>query len=569
MAAKQGGVGQAGFAAVTSWSEAVRSSSDWQRFAIALISGAASVLALAPFFIWPVLFITIPNLIWLIDGVDRTLSRRQQFASAALNGWLFGFGYFSAGLFWIGEAFLAQATEFIWALPFAVTLLPAGLALFFALAVGVARLFWWPGVARILVLAVTLTIAEWLRGHVFTGFPWNIVGYALTAPLPLMQLAAVVGVYGMTAWVVVVSALPAVVAADAHTRSRGLTEKLTGCMAAVGILFVLGTYGTLRLAASPMTFVDGAMMRIVQLSVPQSEKWVPANRERIFADHLKLSGLNAEGEPDNLAGITHVVWPEVALPFLPLEIPEVMERIGAMLPDGTHLLTGGLRRDPSSAANREARNTADKGPPELRRAYNSMIVFDDTGKPALIYDKIHLVPFGEYLPFQNTLESIGLQQLARMRGGFTSGPKPRPLLNIGALKNVAGLICYEAIFPGQVSAGKRPSDRASVYINMTNDAWFGNTTGPRQHFQQARVRAVETGIPLLRAANNGISAMIGPAGRVEGRLPLNVRGTLDRRMPAVLNAPLYARFGDWVVFVQILIFCLFAALLGRISKERR
>lgn len=550
MAIKSDGISKARPPVIVNWAERIRSSSDWRRFAIALLSGAASVLALAPFFFWPILFMTLPHLVWLTDGVEEDQPWRARFGSAALNGWLFGFGYFSAGLFWVGEAFLAQATEFLWALPFAVTLLPAGLALFFAAGVGLAKLCWRQGISRVIALSVLLTCFEWLRGHVLTGFPWNTLGYALTAPLPLLQTVALVGVYGMTMWVVVIAALPAVVAADGARGERRTIRIWGGAIAAACLIAAFWVHGQLRLSASPLTYADDVRIRIVQASIPQHEKWVPANRERIFASLLDLSGKNAKGEVDNLKGVTHVVWSEVAMPFLPLEIPEVMQRIGAMLPAGTHLITGGLRREPPRADSNQ-------------RAFNSMLVFDDAGKPVLMYDKIHLVPFGEYLPFQKTMESIGLRQLVKMRGGFASGITPRPLLNIGKLKNAAGLICYEAIFPGEVSAGKMPSDRPSLFINLTNDAWFGNTTGPRQHFHQARARAVETGVPLLRAANNGISALIGPAGRVEDRLDLNHKGTLDVRVPHVLPAPLYARFGDWILLMQLVFTSLLAAILAR------
>lgn len=555
------GAGVGGF--IATWAKCVEASEDWRKFAIAVVSGAISVLALAPFFFWPVLFITLPHLVWLIDGVDDSLPARERAVSAAWIGWLFGFGYFSAGLFWVGEAFLVAADDFLWALPFAVTLLPAGLALFFAAAVGAARVMWRPGVGRILALAVLITLTEWVRGHIFTGFPWNNLGYAFTSPLSLAQIVSVIGVYGLTSWVVMVTAIPAVMAADAFKRGADVLHQSQGVVVAALCVVVLWGFGSWRLSSAPLTYLENVKMRIVQVSVPQREKWIPTNQERIFADHLNLSGINERGEADKLNGITHVIWPEVALPFLPLEIPVVAERIGTLLPEGTHLITGALRRDPPEQPVSGTQNQTQSAQPQRRRAFNSMIVYDDAGRPVTIYDKIHLVPFGEYLPFQHTLESIGLRQLSRMRGGFTPGTEPRPFLNVGRLTKIAGLICYEAIFPGQVSAGVRPNDRPNLYINITNDGWFGNTTGPRQHFQQARVRAIEMGVPLLRAANNGISAMIGPAGRVQHRLALNTKGTLDSQVPAVLAPTLYARFGDWIVFAQLVLFLSMIGILYR------
>jgi apolipoprotein N-acyltransferase len=511
----------------------------WARAGIAFAAGLLSVLALAPFFFWPVLFVTLPVLVWLIDGASSASDAsgtQGEVRRAAIAGWWFGFGYFLGGLFWIGEAFLVEKEKFGWALPFAVTLLPAGLALFWAAAAGAARFFWRPGFGRVLALAIALSCTEWLRGHVLTGFPWNVLGYALTYPLVLMQSAAVLGIYALTLWSVVIFAAPLVMAADAAP-SQIRSEILRGVAIAAVPLVVLLVYGVARLSAAPAPMVEGVRVRIVQPSVPQREKWRPENQRSIFADHLDLSRRDASGRRDDLQGITHVVWPEAAMPFLPLEHPEALAAIGELLPEGTFLLSGALRRE-------RAADSATGAPSSERpRAYNSLMVFGDNGDLAAVYDKIHLVPFGEYLPFQGMLEAVGFEQLTRMRGGFTDGRVPRPLLTVGGLAATAGLICYEAIFPGEVVAsGARPG----VFINVTNDGWFGNTTGPRQHFHQARVRAVEEGLPLIRAANNGISAVVDADGRVLHRLGLNERGVIDSGVPTARPPTLYARFGDWI-----------------------
>jgi apolipoprotein N-acyltransferase len=267
----------------------------------------------------------------------------------------------------------------------------------------------------------------------------------------------------------------------------------------------------------------------VQPSVPQREKWRPENQERIFLQHLQLSATSPSGVRDGAAGINLIIWPEAAMPFLPLAAPRALAAIGGMLPRGGHLISGALRvEEPAGAA-------------ERRRVYNSLMVFDDQGRLAGLYDKIHLVPFGEYLPLQGWLEAIGLEQLTRIRGGFHSGITPRPLLNLPGTPAFGPLICYEAIFPGEIVQGR---DRPAVLVNVTNDGWFGNTTGPRQHLHQARVRAVEEGLPLLRVANNGISAVIDAKGRVLGRLDLDVPGVIDTRVPPALSPPFYARVGD-------------------------
>jgi apolipoprotein N-acyltransferase len=470
---------------------------------------------------------------------------RPEIAAAEI-GWWFGLGYFMAGLFWVGEAFLVEAEKFAVLLPFAVTLLPAGLALFYAAAAALAARFWSVGARRVLLLALTLSAAEWLRGHILSGFPWNTLGYALTFPLPLMQSAAVLGIYGLTLVAVVVFALPPVLWSEAPASIAGRRMRAAALVAALAPLAAIGLLGQIRLALAQPTTVPDIKIRIVQPSVPQREKWRPENQARIFLDHLALSASNAAGETDNLAGVTHVVWPEAAMPFLPLDYPDVRATIGRALPPGTFLITGALRAEP-----------APPGSPRPRRIFNSILVFGEAGLLVGRYDKTHLVPFGEYLPLQSLMEAIGLQQITGLRGGFDVGVMPRPLLHLPRLPAAAPLICYEAIFPGTVVQG---TERPGLLLNVTNDGWFGDTTGPRQHLHQARVRAVEEGLPLVRAANNGISAAVDGYGRILARLDLDARGTIDVALPAALAPPPYARLGDMLFFALWLVGTAVAAI---------
>jgi apolipoprotein N-acyltransferase len=529
----------------------------WRRLAVAFAAGSLSVLAMAPFFLWPVLFFTLPVLVWLIDGAQaqgESASFWQRPAvRAATAGWWFGFGYFLFGLFWIGEAFLVEADKFAWLLPFAVTMMPAGLALFTALAAAAARLVWPPGLARILVLAVALALTEWLRGHVLTGFPWNVLGYALTWPLPMMQSAALVGIYGLTLLAVLIFAAPLTLVADASTGHAPRRAMQWAVGIAVLPLLLLYGFGAWRLAADPAPLIDGVRIRVVQASVDQRDKWKAEKQGEIFQDQLDLSRQDPTGRRDDLAGITHLIWPEAAMPFLPLEHPEALAAIGKLLPDGTQLISGALR----------LKRPFTNGPGGNRQGYNSLMVFTDKGALESLYDKIHLVPFGEYLPFQATLEWMGLEQLTRWRGGFSVGPNPRPLLSVPGLPAVAGLICYEAIFPAEVVQGAK---RPGLMLNITNDGWFGDTTGPWQHFHQARVRAVEEGVPLVRSANNGVSAVIDGQGRVLSLLPLNARGVIDSGIPAAMAPPPYARWGDWIFVALALAFAIAAGVLAR--KQR-
>ena len=567
------------------WADATARTTGWRRAGLAFLAGSLSVLAMAPFFWSPVLFLTLPIWIWLIDGAcarpsnegqpaarpeSRLFSRQLSLRRAALDGWWFGFGYFFFGLFWVGEAFLVEAEVFGWLLPFAVTLMPAGLALFYALSSALAS-YLWPlsqGVGRIIGLALALCGAEWLRGHILTGFPWNTLGYALTFPLELMQSAGLVGIYGLTLWTVLVFAAPLVVFADAgRTRqsagpssdrvgSKVLVDRPSLLITATTLmpLAAMLAYGHAQLSASPTRLADNVRIRLVQPSIAQREKWMREKQAAIFQTHLNLSQQQPDGTRDDLKGITHLIWPEAAMPFLPLDQPVAIEAIGKLLAPGAYLITGALRaKQPSGQTNNAG---------ERRQIYNAMMVFGRGGGLAALYDKIHLVPFGEYLPFQQTLEAIGLQQLTRMRGGFSTGDKPRPLLHVPGLPPIGALICYEAIFPTTIVQG---DNRPGVLINVTNDGWFGSTTGPHQHFHQSRVRAVEEGLPLFRAANNGISAVVDPVGRVLHRLELDARGTIDSELPSALAAPLYARFGDIVFIVNALLFLILFIICRQFS----
>jgi apolipoprotein N-acyltransferase len=535
--------------AVRAIAERVRLLRGWRRRTTALLAGAASVLALAPFFAWPVLWLTLPVLVWLIDGAAAPAAARSGPAAVARNGkhrtatwrpllaaaevsWWFWFGYSLAGLFWVGDAFLVEAETFGFLLPFAVTLLPAGMALYHAATVALAAAIWRPGWDRVLALALAVAAGEWLRGHALTGFPWNLIGYALTYPLPLMQSAAYLGVYGLSLCTVLIFALPAVLL-DAPPEGCERRRTRAAAIIAFAPLTLAALLGEIRLAAVAPSTVPGVKLRLVQPSVPQREKWRSELQGQIFIDHLRLSLTDATGKVDGAAGITHVVWPEAAMPFLVLENAAARDAIGKTLPVGTLLVSGGLRA-----------NAAEAGQP--RRVFNSILVLGAGGSLLAHYDKVHLVPFGEYLPMQAALEALGLRQLTRLRGGFTSGSPPRALLRAPGLPPAAPLICYEAVFPHAIV---ETAERPGFLLNVTNDGWFGDTTGPRQHFHQARVRAVEEGAALIRVANNGISAVVDGHGRILHRLGLNQRGTIDTELPVPLSPPPYARFGDATFFL--------------------
>ncbi|MDP1907418.1 MAG: apolipoprotein N-acyltransferase, partial [Hyphomicrobium sp.] len=339
--------------------------------------------------------------------------------------------------------------------------------------------------------------------------------------------AALIGIYGLTLVAVPMFALPIVMWTDWRHGSAGDGDDLKvtgrGALVAVAVgtalpLVVILGWGAVRLSGPSPDPVSSVRLRLVQPSIPQREKWQGHLQVRNFERHLDLSQRNANGDIDGAKGIQLIVWPEAAMPFRPLDTPAALTAIGEAVPDGAHLVAGLLRVEevPPHATGR------------ARRVLNSLAAFDSRGQPTALYDKTHLVPFGEYLPFQVALESIGLEQLTRIRGGFDVGPTPRPLVRIAGLPPFAPLICYEAIFPGAVV---QTSERPAALLNLTNDGWFGNTTGPRQHLHQTRVRAVEEGLPAIRSANNGISAVIDARGQTVVRLELNVVGVADADLP--------------------------------------
>jgi len=495
----------------------------WRRTAIAFGAGAASTLALAPFDLWPAMFLTFPVVVWLIDG--STAGRWNGAFTAAAVGWWFGFGYFIAGLYWVGHAFLVDAQTFGWLLPFAVLALPAGLAMFTAAGFALARLLWTHGPSRILVLAAALTAAEWLRGHVISGFPWNAFGYALTAPPALAQSAALVGLWGLTFIAVAVFASPAVLADERAKQSRPWLTPVC----AVALLAGLAIYGAVRLARNATTFVADVRLRIMQPNLPQDEKFNYSAKQSVMNRYVALSDRATGPQSAGVRDVTHLIWPESAFPFFLSREADALADIARLLPQGTVLITGAARIAETTTPAQQS-----------LRAYNSIYVIDHDGSILSVYDKVHLVPFGEYLPFQDFLERLGLMQLTKVQGGFLSGERRRAM-SVPRAPAFVPLICYEIVFPG---AAVPRDERPGWLLNLTNDGWFGISPGPYQHFQQARVRAIEEGLPLVRAANTGISAVVDPLGRVIKSLPLGSEGVLDSALPRELPATIYRRLGD-------------------------
>jgi apolipoprotein N-acyltransferase len=524
----------------------------WTRLALAWLAGACGALAMPPFGFLPALCVALVPAVWLLDGAATASSRLGRQAGTALAagliGWAWGFGYLTAGLWWLGAAFLVEADQFAYLMPLGVLGLPAVLGLFYGAGFSAARLLWSPGPGRIAALAFGIAGAEWLRGHLFTGFPWNALGMTLGQNLWLMQAASVIGLYGLTVLAVLCAAAPATLADAGGPRRRWGPPA-----AALLVLAALGVGGALRLPAGPMPEVPGVRLRLVQANIPQDARFNPRNREGILERYLGLSDSATAPDRQGLSDVTHLIWPESSFPFLIQRDPQALRRIGNALPSGTLLVTGAARAD-------------EPLPGERLHFYNSILMIGQDGLVGGRYDKLHLVPFGEYLPgpVDSLLRALGLKQFVAVPGGFTAGEAhERPPLAVPGLPPVAPSICYEAIFPGAVASHR---ERPGLLLNVTNDGWFGDTPGPRQHFAQARLRAVEEGIPLVRAANTGISAVVDPYGRVTGMLSVGTEGVLDRNLPRNLReSTAYVRFGD-VFFIMMLLGCGLMALAARTRR---
>jgi apolipoprotein N-acyltransferase len=499
----------------------------WRRLLAAATCGAAAALALAPLYLWPLMAVGYSGLLWLLSG---SAGWRPAFAL----GWAFGVGYFLVGLHWVGYAFMVDAARFAWMMPFALFALAAGLGLFPGLAAALTRRFSRPGLGRLIAFTLFWGLSEWLRGAILTGFPWLLSGHVWAASEPSLQPAAYLGVSGLGLLAVWAAAAPALTPAAPHGQ-RGIA--VSANVAALAVVVALLLISHIRLQGAEVSEHAGIRLRLVQAGIPQAEKWRPELRDRHLALYLRLSLVpDGLGQPPDFS---HLIWPETATPFFLADDPARRGAIARALPSNTVLITGTPRRG--------------ERPGEDMILHNSIVALAGDGAVTTVYDKVHLVPFGEYLPWRGLLTRLGLDKLAVGVVDFSPGPGSK----VAVLPNLPPfrpLICYEIIFPREISASG--AGLASEWLlNVTNDAWFGDSFGPVQHLDIARIRAAELGLPVVRAANTGISAIIDPYGRIIHQLPLNRAGVIDGGLPMALPKTLYARFGDGI-------FALLCLLLG-------
>jgi apolipoprotein N-acyltransferase len=358
-------------------------------------------------------------------------------------------------------------------------------------------------------------LADEARGHVFGGFPWNLIGYAWSGVLPVLQSTSVIGIYGLTLLTIVAAALPA-----SLTTKTKAARIVCACGIALFVLLAMG--GEARLLTTPIADVPDVRLRIVQPNTDQAHKWLMTERENDFQQLLDMTSAPAD-QP-----ITHVIWPETASTYYLSEDNFHRAEIGQHIPAAGAVITGVIRRSLDQTGKTQF--------------FNSLVAVDGLGRLVAGYDKVHLVPFGEFMPLRkyNPIPAVAVDT-----ADFTPGDSARSLRVLG-LPPFSPLICYESVFTGDVID---QTDRPEWILNVTNDAWYGQTIGPYQHFAIARVRAIEEGLPLVRAANTGISGVIDPLGRIKTKLSLGKRGVIDSNLPASLESTPFERLGDLPVFM--------------------
>jgi apolipoprotein N-acyltransferase len=495
------------------WIEFLAKARGWWRAGLVMFAGMVAALAMPPLDFWPLLFVTVPVALFALERIERRF-KLQSF----LLGWCFGFGYFIVAFHWIGFAFFVDQEDYLWMMPFAVGGLAAAMAVYWGLAFFCVTLSGLKRFSAALIFAASLALFEYLRGILFTGFPWAALGLASDGMGAVAQTASIWGMPGLTVLILLWSPVWPFVF-DRHSPRR---HRLAALMI-VATLPLCWAWGSYRLQHGNVANVENMNIRIVQPNIPQSDKWRSENDGAIFEQLLEMSArAPKDGKP-----VTHIIWPETAVPFLIDESESAKAAVAQLLGGSKTLVTGALRRELSITGEGESDNI-----------YNSILTFDGFGNVVAQYDKWRLVPGGEFLPFEWLLEPLGFRRVVTVPGSFAAGGGPLSLAIPGA-PSAGFSICYEAIFPDHfVDPLKRPS-------------WLINV----------RMRASEQGLPLVRAANTGISAVIDPFGRILSSLPLGQEGVLESGLPQSLPPTFFATYGQLLFFFALLLLCALGIVL--------
>ena len=503
---------------------------------MALATGLLAAAALPPIGLVVFLVPAFSILLWLIKG--------NGVRAALVHGWWFGLGFFSAGFYWIGNAFFIDAERYGWLAPFAVIGIASIMALYTALATGITKFFslrlklvdW----GQALCLSIFWTFTEYLRAELLTGLPWNLIGSVWVISDIMLQGAAWIGVFGLSMITVAAATLPSVLASKGGAPQKKWFIALSGII----LITLMAGAGTLRLINAKTSKVEDVQLRLVQPNIPQHLKWHPDMR--LNHVHKQLTMSQQPTKTDKVP--THVIWPETAIPYNLTADPSLQKLIGSAAPEHGLIIAGAPRGEGK--------------PGPRQKLWNSVHAISPKGVIVGTYDKKHLVPFGEYVPMRNLLK---FSKLTAGRLDFLPGSGPR-VLNLPGLPPVAILICYEVIFPDETPGFTSETPRPNWLLNITNDAWFGNSAGPHQHLAAARLRAVEHGLPLVRVANTGISAIIDPYGRIIEALGLGQSGVIDLGLPTALEPTIFSRIHSIIPWSLTLLGLIFSATFGRCTR---
>lgn len=498
----------------------------WPRRGLLFGLGALGALAHAPFFLFPALAIGLTALVWSLDGARREARPARAGFGRAFT---FALGYFAAGVFWIAFAFFSRGAAFAPFGPVAALAAAVLLALYWGLAGALQARIGGRSAVRVAVFALLIFGAEWLRGHVLAEFPWNLPAYVWVGGGAISQSAALFGAWGLSLITLLAFTAPATLAGP-----RAMPGRLAPVLAALLVFAGLTAWGAQRLSSAGDDTMPGVRVRLVQVTMSQREKWTEGNEALVRARYL--DAMSAPG----LEQVSHVIWPEGALPVYLLEDGETLDHIGRRLADGPVLVTGTPRREEDEDGR--------------ERYYNSVAALRfPGGRPQLthLYDKVRLVPFGEYIPLAPVFRAFGIETLSDMVDGYSRGPGP-DVFNFSAGPPAAILVCYEIVYPRFAPSGRA---RPAWIINVSNDAWFGSTAGPAQHLNIARYRAIESGLPVVRAASGGYSGAISPFGLSGRIIGPQAEGAHDLTVPAPLPPTFYSRHGNgiWAAFLFVVV----------------
>lgn len=481
-----------------------------RKYYLATFFGMLATLALPPSFFFPALFISFPGLFLLIEKCHY---KKEAF----FVGWWFGFGHFVTGFYWISFSLLVDL-RFAWMIPFAVSLIPAAMAIYIGFTAMITSTLLHSGWRKIVLFSCIWVGMEFLRAYIFTGFPWNLIGYSWAFSDAMIQPASIFGIYGLSLLAVILATMPA-------TLTKKQWKPVLAMFAIAAAFYI---WGDMRLKKANYE-LTGINIRIVQPNIAQHLKWAPESKYQAFAKHLEISSIKTGFRPDV------IVWPESSIPFILSRESRMRSVMAETLPEGSYLITGAVRTE---------------GNEGTQKFWNSVQVLDDSGKIIAYYDKHHLVPFGEFVPLRSVFPFIN--KITPGNTDFSSGSGPQSI-KLANIPPFSPLICYEAILSGYVADREDPP---AWLLNVTNDGWFGLSSGPHQHFHMARIRAVEEGVPMVRAANTGISGLIDSYGRIIASLELGQEGSLDAVLPRALrgdNISIYRDYGEVIPIILIII----------------